>query len=105
MREQEGGPEVPAVAVLLRHGQALDAAELRRKVAEKLDGTSRPVFVRMMDELPTTAGYRVLKAALRAEGIPAGDVARGRCLRWDAAAREYVTMQPEASSEPHLPDC
>lgn len=105
VREQEDAPEVPAVAVLLRHGQELDAADLRRKVAEKLDGASRPVFVRVMDELPTTAGYRVLKAALRAEGIPTVDVARGRCLRWDAAAREYVTMQPDASSEPPLPDC
>ncbi len=105
VRERADGPEVPAVAVLLRPGQTLDAVELRRKVVEKLDGASRPVFVRLMDELPTTGGYRVLKSALRSQGIPADDVARGRCLRWDAAARAYVTMTPDTSNEPPVPDC
>jgi len=86
--------DVPAVAVVLRDGHELDAEALRRKVLEELDASNRPVLVRVMKELPTTAGYRVLKSALRAEGIPAHDVAAGRILIWDRDARAYTTLLP-----------
>ena len=66
------GPEgiEPAVAIVLApagEGSAeLDPAALQKALAEH--GT-RVRYVRLVDSLPMTEGYRVLKAPLRAQGI------------------------------------
>ena len=65
--------EIPAVAIAMRAGYQIDADALGRNVIEKLDSASRPRVVRLMNELPTTAGDRVLKSALRGQGIPVSD--------------------------------
>lgn len=87
------GGELPAAALLLRRGAQLDSEALARRVVEKLVSTSRPAFVRLVEQLPTTAGYRVMKAALRAEGLPAADIDAGRVLFWDREARRYAPLE------------
>jgi putative long chain acyl-CoA synthase len=57
--------EVPAVAIVLRQGAALDGAALFAALP-----APRPRFVRVLAALPMNEGYRVLKAGLRAEGLP-----------------------------------
>lgn len=75
--------EVPVLGLVLREGAEMDAEALARKVTEALAEPSRPRWIRVVDQLPMTAGYRTLKGPLRAAGIPS------RALRWDAAARRY----------------
>jgi putative long chain acyl-CoA synthase len=74
--------EIPGAAIVLRPGAAIDGAALTRALAA-LPVEARPHFVRVVDAIPTTEGYRPLKAGLRAAGLaPAGpfftrDVASG----------------------------
>jgi putative long chain acyl-CoA synthase len=89
--------EIPAVAIAMRAGYQLEPDSLARKVVEKLDSASRPRVVRLMNELPTTAGSRVLKSALRSQGIPAGYVEAGRILCWNASARRYEKLEHSSS--------
>ena len=84
--------DVAAVAIELREGQQLDAEALARKVGDDLDASSRPLLVRIVASLPTTAGYRVLKSALRVEGLPGEDIAAGRVLAWNRKERRYETL-------------
>lgn len=88
--------EVPAVTVLLRDGTTLDLDRLARVVAEKLAPPSRPRIVRVATELPLTGGYRVMKAPLRAEGVPPGDLAAGRVFGWDEERSRYVSLDGDA---------
>ncbi|MCA1807081.1 MAG: AMP-binding protein [Actinobacteria bacterium] len=85
--------ELPAAALVLRRGAELDSEALARRVVEKLVSTSRPAFVRLVEDLPTTAGYRVMKAALRAEGLPSADIDAGRVLFWDRETRRYAPLE------------
>jgi putative long chain acyl-CoA synthase len=61
--------DVPAAAVVLRAGAALDGAALHGALAG-LPEQARPRFVRVLSTIPMTEGYRLLKAGLRAEGAP-----------------------------------
>ena len=75
--------EVPAAALVLRDGATLDGAALSLAL-ERVRAAARPRFVRLLDALPMTDGYRPLKAALRVEGLPA----TGRALvREDTSGR------------------
>lgn len=87
--------EVPAVAVLLREGTALDLEHLGCVVAEKLSLASRPRIVRVVTELPLTGGYRVMKAPLRAEGVAPADLAAGRVFGWDETTSRYTVLDGE----------
>ena len=66
---QEG--EVPVAAIVLRAGAALDQAALCRAL-EAHAPEARPRFVRIVEAIPMTEGYRPLKAGLRAAGIEGG---------------------------------
>ncbi len=58
------GHPVPAAAVVLRPGTTLDPDRLRRAL-EPLPPHARLELVRPIERMPTTAGYRPLKSALR----------------------------------------
>lgn len=88
--------EVPVVAVVLRQGAAFDPEALARKVVEVLAERSRPAMVRLVDELPMTAGYRTLKGALRAEGVPSAEIAAGTVFEWVAPDRRYRRVEEPA---------
>ena len=77
--------EVPAAAVVLRAGATLDVDALSRALGA-VGAEARPRFVRLLDALPMTEGYRPLKAALRAQGLPS----TGRALVHDVARGAYV---------------
>jgi putative long chain acyl-CoA synthase len=62
--------EIPVAAITLRPGQSLDPTALRQVVG-RLPGPHRPAVVRIVDELPTTAGHRIRKGPLRREGLEA----------------------------------
>ena len=64
---QEG--EIPVAALTLRPDAELDPTALRRKVMGRLVGPHRPLVVRVVDELPMTAGHRLRKSPLRAEEL------------------------------------
>ncbi len=83
--------EVPAVAVVLRRGATLDLDALHACVESTLERPSRPLVVRVVDEIPMTAGYRFLKQPLRAAGIGARDLA-GHAWWHDAAKGAYVPL-------------
>ncbi|MFK7985837.1 MAG: AMP-binding protein [Sandaracinaceae bacterium] len=64
----EGGDEV--VATIVPRG-AFDVASLTRLIDEKLESRERPRFLRVVDEIPLTDGYRPLKQALKEDGLDA----------------------------------
>jgi len=88
--------EVPAVAIVLRPGAKLDPAALGVRVTRDLRPASRPMIIRVVDEIPMTAGYRALKKPLREAGIRPQDLAVGRTWWYDRAAREYRPLDAAA---------
>lgn len=99
-RPSARAPEVPVVAVVLRRGAKLDAARLAARVVSKLPFESRPAFVRVVDELPVTAGYRVQKGVLRAQGVPGEDIEAGRVHGWNAAEERYEPVVVATAAKP-----
>ncbi|MBW2421487.1 MAG: AMP-binding protein [Deltaproteobacteria bacterium] len=83
--------EIPVAALTLRRGAKLDPVALRRKVKGGLVGPQRPLVVRVLDRLPTTAGHRVRKSTLRDEGLGL-DASDGETL-WLAPGEDaYVPL-------------
>ncbi len=78
------GETVLAAAIVPR-GE-LDVARFSRALAEALPMARRPRYVRLVDRIPLTDGFRPFKAPLRAEGI-AGHM---RVLRLDVDGATYV---------------
>lgn len=76
-------------AVVLRPGTGLDCVVLMRAVEASLPRHAWPRFVRVVSELPLTAGHRPVKAPLRAAGVHAG--ARDT-FRYDAERHQYVAL-------------
>jgi hypothetical protein len=56
-------------------------------------------MVRLVDELPMTAGYRTLKGALRAEGVPSAEIAAGTVFEWATPDRCYRRVEVAASKK------
>lgn len=80
--------EVPVAAVVLRAGAELDRAELYRRVEASHAEAARPRFVRVVEAIAMTEGYRPLKGELRAEGVRAD----GRTWVLDAERGAYVPL-------------
>src|SRR5205823_357805 len=86
--------EVVVAAVSARQGAEITGADLADAVRE-LPLRSRPVVVRVVDEIPVTTWYRPLKAPLRAEGIPAD----GTAFWWDGDAEVYGSLTAAAQAD------
>jgi putative long chain acyl-CoA synthase len=65
--------EVPSAAITLRPGKQLDPASLRRAVRRRLKDIERPILIRLVSDLPLTAGHRVRKRSLRQDGLDLPD--------------------------------
>ena len=79
-----GGERSLAVAaVTARPGFELDAAAIADALAP-LEPAQRPDLVHVVDEIPVTTWYRPNTAALRAAGVPSGD------LVWRREGEAYV---------------
>jgi putative long chain acyl-CoA synthase len=87
--------EVPAVAVVLRPHAELDRHQLADRVTRDLHEPSRPLVVRIVDDIPMTAGYRFRKQALRAAGIEEPDFGN-RTLWYDRAKHGYFPLDAAA---------
>jgi putative long chain acyl-CoA synthase len=61
--------EIPVVAVSLQAGATLDLEALHESVERELEPSSRPLVVRVVKELPMTAGYRLRHQPLRDAGV------------------------------------
>ncbi len=93
--------EVPVAAITLRAGRKLDPRALREAVGRGLARAHRPAVVRVLDDLPETAGHRIRKASLRAEGFGL-DTGAGETL-WLAPGSE--SYEPFGASDvPRLAD-
>ena len=79
-----GEHEVPAAAFVLGATDRLDLAAISDAI-NALPENARPRFLRRVDAIPMTDGYRPLKKPVRELGFERGpDV-----FAWDAAARRY----------------
>ncbi|MFF0522162.1 AMP-binding protein [Actinomadura nitritigenes] len=122
-----GDTELAAAAVSLRDAKrgeaggagtagrpAADGAELKpvdlSEALLRVEPGLRPAIVRVVDEVPVTAGRRLRTAPLRAEGVPA--VADGRTYYRDKAgayrplteaARRRLLRAPASGGVTHLP--
>ncbi len=72
VREAGTTAEVPAAAVVLRPGTTLDVDAAAKAITERLPAGARPRYLRVVDAVPMTEGYRPLKGALEAEGLVEG---------------------------------
>ena len=87
----ELGAEVLVAAITLRRGKEIDPVALRRKVTARLDPVDRPLIVRVLDELPLTAGQRIRRSQLRHAGL--GLDAPGARTLWMAPGEDaYVPL-------------
>ena len=86
--------EVPMAALTVRPGHKLDPAALRAAVTAALPSRHRPVVVRVLDDLPMTAGLRVRKRPLREAGLGL-DAAEGETLWLDPSSEAYVPLEPD----------
>ncbi|MFV2211805.1 AMP-binding protein [Actinomadura sp. LOL_016] len=64
-----GDAEIVAAAVRLRDGAELKPVDLSEALL-RVDPGLRPALVRVVDEIPVTAGRRLRTGALRDEGVP-----------------------------------
>jgi len=92
------GFEVPVVSVVLRAGAQFDGDELLDRVSRRLEPSSWPVVVRIVDEIPMTDGYRFRKRPLRAAGIGERDF-EGGALWYDPGKRAYRELDADAYAE------
>jgi putative long chain acyl-CoA synthase len=94
VRLPDAEAEIAVAALTLRPGAKLDPVALRSAVKRRLPRHQRPIVVRLIDQLPMTAGHRTRKRALRHEGLGLEDVA-GETL-WLAPDEEgYVPLSRE----------
>jgi putative long chain acyl-CoA synthase len=83
--------EILVAALTLRRDAKLDPVALRRTIMGKLARPHRPLVVRVLDELPKTAGHRIRKSPLRDEGLGL-DASGGETL-WLAPGEDaYVPL-------------
>ena len=64
-----GSSEVVVATVVVRAGQTLDVDAFGELVREKLQPRDRPKYLRVVDAIPLTDGYRPLKRALREQPL------------------------------------
>jgi putative long chain acyl-CoA synthase len=91
VRLPESDVEIPVAALTLQPGAKLDPVALRATVEHRLPRHQRPIVIRLIDQLPMTAGHRTRKRALRREGLGLEDAA-GQTL-WLAPGEDgYVPL-------------
>jgi acyl-CoA synthetase (AMP-forming)/AMP-acid ligase II len=82
--------ECVALALALRANPDLDTNALLREL-DRAPALARPTFVRVVDAVPMTEGFRPRRAALAAEGIHAD----GRTFAYDVERSAYVLLATE----------
>ena len=92
--------EQPVAAIVVREGDTLDLAALARHVERRLDGHARPRFIRRVQEIPLSVGYRPLKQRLREEALAAG---QGETLRYDQELKLYEPFDGTAAPASEAP--
>lgn len=88
------------VATVVPRDDALDLRRLAALVDEKLEERERPTFVRVVDAIPMTDGYRPLKRALVEAGLENGEVyerADDTFVRREAGQVQAGKPQPQLS--------
>ncbi|MBW2722880.1 MAG: alpha/beta fold hydrolase [Deltaproteobacteria bacterium] len=86
--------EIPVAALALRPGTKLDPLALRSALREGLPRHLRPIVIRVVDDLPMTAGHRTRKRTLRSEGL--GLENEGGESLWLAPGQEgYVPLSSD----------
>ncbi len=95
------GVEIPGAegragmaALVLRDGEAFDAAAFYRHVEQALPPFARPAFVRVAPALDTTATLKLKKVGLREAGWDPARCADPLFVR-DDAQRAFVPLTPE----------
>jgi putative long chain acyl-CoA synthase len=84
----DGATELVVAALVLRPGTLLDSRKLVKHLQGSAPVGALPAFVRLIDQIPMTGGFRPQKATLRVEGITAD----GKCLRYEPTRGEYVVL-------------
>ena len=87
----DGATELVVAALVLRPGTLLDSRKLMEHLRARATVGALPAFLRLIDRIPMTGGFRPQKAALRSEGITAD----GKCLRYEPERGEYVVLGTE----------
>jgi putative long chain acyl-CoA synthase len=85
--------EIPAAAITLRPNAKLDLRALRLAVRRRLRDIDRPVIIRLVAEMPLTAGHRTRKRTLRQDALT---LEAGEQTFWLAPGEDgYVPLSPD----------
>ncbi|WP_236604988.1 AMP-binding protein [Sandaracinus amylolyticus] len=85
--------EVLVASLVPSPGVDLDADTLSREIALALVPARRPRFVRLVDAIPLTDGYRTMKAPLREAGVSMDD--RAGTFVYDATTERYAPLDAQ----------
>ena len=69
----DGSRTIPVATLKLREGATLDTKVLRELIDDQLEPHARPQYIRCVDKVAMTDGFRPLKTPLRALGINSPD--------------------------------
>ena len=99
------GGDIVVAAARLAGGASIDAQALNDVVLARLDQRTAPTFVRLVDRIPMTAGFRPVRSVVRAEGVTSVD---GPVWWLDPRREHYVRLdgrnRPRARRESGLAD-
>lgn len=99
------GGDVVVAAARLAGGASIDAQALNDVVLARRDLRTAPTFVRLVDRIPMTAGFRPVRSVVRAEGVTSVD---GPVWWLDPRREHYVRLdgrnRPRARRESGLAD-
>ena len=89
------GIEIPVAAITIKLDMKFDPVALRSAVVKQLPTNSRPIVIRVINDLPVTAGHRTRKSALRSAGLGFKD-ASGETLWLEPKQDRYVPLSSDA---------
>jgi putative long chain acyl-CoA synthase len=89
------GIEIPVAALTIKRDMKFDPVALRSTVVKQLPANSRPVVIRVINDLPVTAGHRTRKRALRSAGLGLEE-ASGETLWLEPKQDRYVPFSSDA---------
>ncbi|OUS12812.1 hypothetical protein A9Q89_05315 [Gammaproteobacteria bacterium 53_120_T64] len=84
--------DLPAVALQLRSDAKLSAKQLSTVVAQELDPKTRPLVVRVVDNIPMTLGHQADKSILKSEGLPPSALQRGKSFWLNPQTDQYEAL-------------
>ncbi len=84
--------ELPAVALQLRPMKKLTIKQVNGILEQGLGPQTRPLVIRIMDDIPVTLGHQANKFILKSEGLPPEALQRGKSFWFNPQTDQYEAL-------------